>query len=89
MPTLALSVDLGPNGAWLTGQVADEIATIDVVLDDGRVETVTPTEGFVLVPLPAGPPPKRYPPERYPVEKVVGRDANGRQAAVYRPGLRP
>ena len=89
MPTLALGVDLGRNAAWLTGQVADEIASIDVMLDDGRVETVTPTEGFVLVPLPAGPPPDRSPPVHYPIEKVVGRDASGREVAVYRPGRTP
>jgi len=80
-PKLLLGVQPGRGSAWLNGQVAAEVATIDVVFDDGHVEKVTPTQGFVLVPLAPG-----TTAEASSVAKIVGRDRNGRQVAVYRPG---
>jgi len=79
-PKLLLGVSPGRGSAWLTGRVADEVATVELVFDDGHVETVTPTQGFVLVPLPPG---------RDGMLTVVGRDATGHRVAVYRPGRAP
>jgi hypothetical protein len=83
-PKLLLSMSPGRGSAWLTGQVAAEVSTVNVVFDDGHVETVTPTQGFVLHPLPLG-----TTSEASAVAKIVGRDASGRQVAVYRPGRAP
>ena len=83
-PKLLLGVQPGRGSAWLNGQVAAEVATLDVVFDDGHVETVTPTQGFVLLPLPPG-----ATSAASTVAKIVGRDASGRQTAVYRPGRAP
>ena len=80
-PKLLLGVQPGRGSAWLNGRVAADVATIDVVFDDGHVETVTPTQGLVLLPLPPG-----TTSEASTVAKVVGRDASGRQIAVYRAG---
>jgi hypothetical protein len=80
-PKLLLGVNLARESSWVTGQVADDVATVDVVFDDGHVETVTPTNGFVLLPLAAG-----TTSEASSVAKIVGRDTSGRQVAVYRPG---
>ena len=83
-PKLLLGMSPGRGGAWLTGQVAAEVATLHVVFDDGHVETVTPTQGFVLLPLAPD-----TTPEASTVATIVGRDASGRQVAVYRPGRAP
>jgi hypothetical protein len=83
-PKLLLGVQPGHGSAWLNGRVAADIATIDVIFDDGHVDTVTPTQGLVLLPLPPG-----TTSEASTVTKIVGRDASGRQIAVYRPGRAP
>jgi hypothetical protein len=83
-PKLLLGMSPGRGSAWLTGQVAAEVATLHVLFDDGHVETVTPTQGFVLLPLAP-----ETTPEASTVAKIVGRDASGRQVAVYRPGRVP
>jgi len=83
-PKLLLGVNAAPDSAWVTGVVAADVATVELVFDDGRIETVRPTAGLVLVPLPAG-----ATAERSGVTRIVGRDADGRQVAVYRPGQRP
>jgi hypothetical protein len=77
-PKLLLDIQPAQGSAWVTGLVADEVTTIDVVFDDGHVETVTPTHGLVLHPLAPG--------TTADVAKIVGHNASGRQVAVYRPG---
>jgi hypothetical protein len=81
MPELLLDIQPAQGSAWVTGQVAADVATIDVVFDDGHVETVTPKQGFVLHPLALG-----TTPDRNAVATIVGRDTSGLQVAVYRPG---
>jgi hypothetical protein len=80
IPKLSVGISAGRDGAWLIGQVSDEIATVDIVSRTGEIETVEPTAGFILTPLE-----KRSSVERNGLAKVVARAASGRQIAVFRP----
>jgi hypothetical protein len=82
-PELLLDIQPAQGSAWVTGQVADEVTTIDVVFDDGHVETVTPKQGFVLHPLALG-----TTPDRNAVATIVGRDTSRRQSRSTGPGGR-
>jgi hypothetical protein len=62
-----LAVGFSPG--WLTGTVAPAVAAVELRFADGARRRVTPTRGFVLVPLPSA------------LSLVVGFDARGRTVA--------
>ncbi len=76
LPRLNIDIVDGPNGAWLTGDVADNVATLDINQTNGEVKTVASVEGFVLAPVPGG---------ADAVKAVIGRDAHGAEVGRYRP----
>jgi hypothetical protein len=79
-PKLALGIGSSVDGAWVSGEVTDDIASVDIILTNGRVITVKPSEGFVLYPLGTD-----TTVENPGLLKIVGRNASGDQIAVFRP----
>jgi hypothetical protein len=78
-PKMGVGISAGRDGAWVTGQVSEDIARVDIVSRTGKIETVEPTAGFILSPLGEG-----TSVESNGLSKIVARDASGRQVAVYR-----
>jgi hypothetical protein len=80
MPKLSMGINTSVDGAWVSGEVTDAIASVDVVLTNGKVINVETSEGFVLYPLGID-----TTVENPGLLKIVGRDASGHQIAVFRP----
>jgi hypothetical protein len=77
---LSPAITSGRDGAWLSGQVSDDIVRVDIVFRNGKIVPVEPTEGFILTQLGAG-----TSVVRNGVARVVARDRAGHEVAVYRP----
>ena len=76
VPKLNLSITNGPTGAWLTGDVANNITSLDIVLANGKTKTVTTEEGYIIAPVPPG---------SGAVVEIIGRDSNGTEIGRRRP----
>lgn len=79
-PPLSVGISIGVGGAWIGGQVGDEVATVELVFRNGQVEHLRPIDGFILRSLGAG-----TTVERNELEAVVGRDREGREISTFRP----